>query len=323
MSDKLRDLLAIYRDRLFYEVDIEKEYDFDNITVSKKGIKLKKENNLLVPWRNVYGIKEGRIKIFHNECWDEVEKDHRTGFAPMETGPDIVKAFHDRILLEKLKKDGFLEGTAFWPESVFNNLRVLELFLPVISLILTVVAFYFLMRNQSSSAIALVSFLPVTVIVIFIMKAYYNNRGRKFQKWKIEGSELRLFEPDEVKGVKYDVFNRKPVVNQLFFPDTTVIDEIMLAISGNENSYKKLHNYRNSIFRLLLLWPAVFSFEVWLLDYFFHVGSCRILMMYYYISLLICVFMGVFFLWKALIAKLQEPLVMEKVQWIREYLAEK
>jgi hypothetical protein len=323
MSDKLRDLLAIYRDRYFYEVDIEKEYDFDNITVNKKGIKLKKENNLLVPWRNVYRIKDGRIRIFHNEFWDEIEKDHREGFAPMVTGPDITKAFHDRILLEKFKKDGSLEGTAFWPESIFDNVRVLELFGPIIALIISVIAFYFLMRNQSFDAILFVSFLPATVIAIFIIKAYYNNRGRKFWKWRIEGNELRLFESDEVKGVKYDVFNRKPVVNQLFFPDTTVIDEIMLAVSGNDDNYKKLHNYSSSIFRSLLLWPAVFSLEVWLLDHFFHVGSCKILMMYYYISLLICVSMGVFFLWKALIAKLKEPIVMEKVQWIREYLAEK
>ena len=323
MSDKLRDLLAIYRDNLFYDVNIEKEYEFDNITVNKKGIKLKKENNLLVPWRNVYRIKDGRIKIFHNEFWDEIEKDHREGFAPMVTGPDITKAFHDRIILEKLKKDGSLEGTAFWPESVFSNLRVLELFFPSISLIMAVVAFYFVMRNQSPQAIMFMSFLPIIVVIIFIAKAYYNNRGRKFWKWRIEGNELRLFKPDEVKGVKYNVFNQKPEVNQLFFPDTTVIDEIMLAVSGNDDNYKKLHNYSSSIFRSLLLWPAVFSFEVWLLDHFFHVGSCKILMMYYYISLLICVSMGVFFLWKALIAKLQEPFVMEKVQWIREYLAEK
>ena len=323
MKDKLRDLLAIYRDRLFYEVDIEKEYEFDNITVNKKGIKLKKESNLLIPWENVYSIKDGRIKIFHNECWDEIEKDHRTGFAPMVTGPDITKAFHDRILIEKLKKDGSLEGTAFWPESIFYNLRVLELFLPVISLMLAVVAFYFLMRTQSYDAIVFVSFLPVTVIAIFIIKAYYNNRGRRFWKWKIEGSELRLFKQSEVKGVKYDIFNRKPIVNQLFFPDTTVIDEIMCAISGKEDSYGKLHSYKSNIFRAFLLWPAVFSFEVWLLDHFLHVGSCKILMMYYYISLVICIFMGVFFMWKALIAKLQEPFVMEKVEWIREYLAEK
>jgi len=323
MSDKLRDFLAIQRDNLFYEVDVEKDYEFENVTVNKEGIKLKKEHNLHIPWRSVVSIKNGKIKIFHNECWDEVEKNHREGFAPMVSGPDITKAFHDRILIEKLKKDGVLEGTAFWPESAFNNLRVLELFGPIIALILAIVAFYFLMRNQSLNAIVFVSFLPATVIAIFITKAYFNNRGRKFWKWRIEGSELRLFKPDEEKGVKYDVFARSPIVNQLFFPDTTVIDEIMLAVSGNERSYGKLHNYKSKILRSIILWPAVFSFEVWLLDHFLDVGSCRILLTYYYISLLVCFLMGGFFLWKALIAKLKKPLVMEKIQWIREYLVEK
>ncbi|MBP7433508.1 hypothetical protein KA996_08190 [bacterium] len=223
--------MEIRKDDFFYEVDLNKEYEFDNIIIKKEGIVLKKEDGFLIQWDNVYSIKNGTIRCFIDEQWCFIEKDNRNSFKPMfENSPDIAKAFWDRMVVERFKEKGFIEGTVFQPESIFNRIRILEVFPSVLSFIAISIIFYFVFRNEDMYTIFLFSATPVIVFMLVAVKVYFNNRGRRYYSWRLDKNGIRLYKKFSETGVSYDIFKNKPAVNDLFFPKSLIIKLLFLSI---------------------------------------------------------------------------------------------
>lgn len=322
MKERLRKLLNIKRDDLFYDVDIEKQYEYDLVILTKEGIEIKKDNSLIL-WDEVYSINVNQIDYFSKNKWKTQKIQSLFPWTVLDIAKvnylKIFNAFWHRILVERHKTEGFLEGTAFWkkPDRSFSGILKQYLKFPAL-------LFGFFLLIHFRDYLNIFAIFPIVFVLNHIINFFYYKRHENYWKWRLEGAEMIVFSIEDKEIFRYEIVNRKRRLHKAFFSKNNIYGFIMASNLKTDSWYEKVYfPYRGLMLRFFFLWPPIFAVSLYLFEVRVPFEAGNAFLFCFFIGAGMSILMGFVFLLLKLSTILEKPLVMEKVQWIREYLAEK